>query len=511
MVLAAACVAAPAASAQELIYKWFGDQPQEYFGLGLAAMGDLTGDGIPDVVVGAPVANSSNGQVTAFSGADGSIAWTLIGGTYEVLGLSMESAGDIDGDAIDDLFCKSENPPSGNPGGWGVTLYSGATRAPLYTILGSTNQNLGALIESMGDVDGDGLGDVALTEWAAQHVFVVSGATGGLIYTILKPGDASFFGQSLASGGDVDGDGIADLVIGDASAVPTGIQLGAAWVHSGKTGALLYELKGLQVDSDFGEAVAIVDDLNQDGRSDVVVSTPNEHLSGHPYGRVRVFSGKSGSPLFNIAAPSGNFNYSSDFGKVLASAGDMDHDGFGDFLAYEGSGEIGGIGSSEVHLFSGRDGRRNYHYFAPDNLHRSFGEAMDLARDLDGDGSPEVALSDYLEDDGSGTNPGSASLWRGDDLFVDAEPRICVWFTKSITVKVGQGVAGAPYALFLVDVNGAPVNIAVAVGVFDANGRAQLTTWVPAGLRGDSFGLKAFALDANSRIIDSGVETVSFW
>lgn len=502
----------PAASAQERLYKWFGDEPRRDFGSSMVTPGDMTGDGIPDILVGFPGSNSWDGSIRAYSGADGSIAWTLNGGSTDNLGFNMESAGDADGDGVSDFFAYCAHPPGGNPGGTGVTLYSGATRSLIWTILGNTNEVLGLQIGSMGDLDGDGVVDAAIAEGAASDVHVVSGKTGSLLYLIQKPSDAGRFSSPIASGGDVDGDGFDDLVIGDESAFPNGVGTGAAWVFSGKTGAMLYEIAGVQSNSLFGKAVALVDDLNQDGRSDVVVSAPNEQLRfTDPFGRVRVYSGKDGSALFDIGPSPNTIHWQLGFGDQVATAGDMNRDGFGDFLVQQLlGGELDDYYSmrSKVLLISGRDGGRNYHYFDPDCRQTGFGDFERLAADLDGDGNPEVALANPGEDDGSGTLPGSASLWRGDDLFVNALPRQCFWYTHDVSLTVGQGIARAPYALFLVEVNGSPASQLLAAGVLDGGGRAKLSGWLPSGYRGTTFGVKAYSLGANSKLIDSGIETI---
>jgi len=93
----------PGASAQERIYKWFGDQSQEAFGNSLTTIGDVTGDGVPDVIVGAPSASTDFGMLRAFSGRDGSIAWSLFGTAGEALGLAVTSIGDVDLDGMDDF------------------------------------------------------------------------------------------------------------------------------------------------------------------------------------------------------------------------------------------------------------------------------------------------------------------------------------------------------------------------------------------------------------------------
>jgi hypothetical protein len=504
--LVAGCAAAPspAASAQEQIYKWFGDQPQEYFGGGLAVGGDLTGDGVPDILVGANQASNGVGSVRAFSGSDGSIAWTMFGGAGDFLGGDLAFLGDVDHDGISDFVGASWNAPGSLNLGGAVTLYSGATRAPIYTILGAAaGERFGTDIEPMGDLDGDGTTDVAVAENAFADVQVFSGANGALLYTIPTPAYGALFGEALASGGDVDGDGAWDLVIGDKWAHPTGAQTGAAFVYSGKSGAFLYELDGASQDDDFGDGVAIVHDLDRDGLADLLIGASGE-TDGWNYGVGHVHSGRNGSSVMSIGPL-----YLS-FAAEVADAGDMNRDGFGDLVIVQGWGgernnpyDLRAI----VHLFSGRDGSHLYHYLDPYSVGDGFASALKIAPDLDRDGSAELAFGTPWDDDGSQKFAGSASVWRGDDFFVDAVPTM-PYSGGPITLDVGQGVANAPYVLFLAEVLTSPANLLLAWGSLDATGHAILSGNLPFGLRGYTLGFKAYSLDANSKVVDSGIETI---
>jgi FG-GAP repeat protein len=501
------------ASAQERIYKWWGDQTNEYFGGQVATSVDLTGDGIPDFLVNASY-STDHGFLRAFSGSDGSTAWTLYGNTGEYLGFSFTTLGDVDQDGVGDFLATSVSPPFGNPNGYGITLYSGATRSPIYTILGDTNEQLGAGLASVGDVDLDGTGDFAAAEnyYGGHDVHVFSGKTGTVIYLISPPSDSRHFGWDLSGGGDADGDGFDDLVISDPYAVQGGKSFGAAWVYSGKSGTLLQELKGVVQDSLFGYSVALIHDVDQDGLADVVVGAPMESVGTQDTGHVRVYSGILGTLLLDVSVPPFFTGDDIQFGQYVADAGDVNHDGYGDFFALQPwGGEFYDPFSYDavVRLFSGRDGGQIYHYFDPQDHYFGVGPgSTTLVPDLDGDGNSEVAFGSWNDDDGSLTHPGSASVWRTDDLFVDVTPRQASSY-DTIDVAIGQGIAGAPFVLFLVAVNGIPTTTLVAAGLFDATGRGTLTGTVPLGLAGYDFGLEAFTLNSRPKVIDSGVETLS--
>lgn len=512
----AACLAfvMQAARGQEQIYKWWGDQTNESFGGHVSASADLTGDGIPDILVGAGGASTDHGFIRAFSGSDGSTLWTLSGNSGEYLGFATLPLGDVDQDGFVDFLATSANPPLGNPNGYGVTLYSGATRSPIYTILGDASEGLGASLVPLGDLDLDGFDDFAASEGdiVQKGIHVFSGKAGTLLYLIPPPSDSSpTFGHACAGGGDVDGDGFNDLVIGDYFAVPGGKVLGAAWVHSAKSGTLLYELIGVGQTSEFGYSVALIHDVDQDGLADVAVGAPLEHSGTQDSGHVHVYSGKFGSPLLDVSVPRYD-HFGIALGQFVADAGDVNHDGYGDFFALQPwGGEFYSQYSNDavVRLYSGRDGGQIYHYYDPQDPYFGVGPGMTtLMPDLDGDGNPEVVFGSWNDDDGSLTHPGSASVWRTDDLYVDVTPRQASIY-DTIDVTIGQGLAGAPFVLFLVAVNGIPTTTLVGAGLFDSTGRAELTGIVPPGVVGYDFGLKAFALDARPKVIDSGVETLS--
>lgn len=109
-----------------------------------------------------------------------------------------------------------------------------------------------------GDVDGDGLPDFAVADDDGFTVY--AGPTGAPIYSVPMPSNANFIG-ALASGRDLDHDGVNDVVIGDPSAVVHLENRGAVWVYSGATGSLLFEADGPRKDAFFGWSAAFVGDF----------------------------------------------------------------------------------------------------------------------------------------------------------------------------------------------------------------------------------------------------------
>jgi hypothetical protein len=506
-------VVSSGATAQERLYKWFGDQSNQQFGRSVGCDGDLNSDGVADFVVGAPSASTDLGMLRALSGSDGSVLWSLFGNSGEALGISTAMIGDVDNDGVSDFVTGSGNPPNANPSGWGVVAYSGATRTPLYYIDGMNNERLGSGIAPMSDLDGDGVTDYALSERFRGNIHVISGRYGTLIYLISAPSDAAFFSYAISSSGDVDGDGVSDLVVGDPEGAPGGIQTGAAWVYTGSTGRFLYELAGAQQYSNFGTGVALIHDLDSDGLSDVVIGAPDEVTGLAGSGHVHVFSGGTGAPLMDLSVPGANGGYI-ELGCLVADGGDVNGDGFGDFFADQAyGGELNNPSSvlSQVHLYSGRDGGEIYHYFDSDPYASGFGETVvQLVPDIDGDHAPEVMITNPWDNTSTLAAPGSVSVFRTDDLFVNAVPRVMNRGGGPTSLTVGQGTAGAPFALFLADINGNPLNALISIGLLDSTGRSTLSGVAPPGLSGNSFGFTAFTLNASSKIIASGVETVSF-
>jgi len=288
-------------------------------GYPLTEIGDATGDGVPDYVIGAPyetrTAGSSVevGAAYLYDGATGQRVWRALSPDPEEFGdfgMSAAPIGDADGDGYPDVLV-------GEPGTCYLHALSGATGAHLYSVR-PFDYNLtcvGRTLISIGDLDGDGLADVASDGHVNAgprdgRVVVVSGATGvARVLTDPPPDAVEGFGTAVALAGDFDGDGAADLLTRayiDHPDAP-GERVGRVYAVSGATGAVLrtFEAPAADVVADsvrwLGIAMAGGADLDGDGVPDVAATALR---SAPAFSRTYLFSGATGAVLGTAESPS---------------------------------------------------------------------------------------------------------------------------------------------------------------------------------------------------------------
>ena len=323
-------------------------QSGNYFGTSVAGVGDIDADGRADVLIGARAAvspgNAPAGRAFVFGGDDGLLLRDLIspdaqaGGSF---GAAVAAAGDVNCDLVPDLLVAAvgENTSAGDDAGRAY-LFSGSTGELLRTLESPSAQAAGLFgqaVAGVGDMDGDGCGDVAVgavnehpgNGVRAGRAHVLSGATGLAIRSLDSPlaQVGGRFGMSVSGAGDVDGDAVPDLLVGSPGETPDGPNSGRAYLFSGATGAHLVTLESPNVEPTgfFGGAVAAAGDLAGDGLADVLVGGGNEDTAaGFGAGRAYAFDG-TGGLLFAIESPNGQ--QSGTFGSAIAGAGDVDADG----------------------------------------------------------------------------------------------------------------------------------------------------------------------------------------
>jgi hypothetical protein len=199
------------------------------FGTDVCRGGDLDNDGTVDFLVGAPdyvdASSSKTGRVIAFSGATGSLLWGVEGAPDSKFGKSLTQPGDLDGDGEGDIVVgvPQHLDSGGNMTGC-VTVLSGASHAVLYKVFGdSANDTFGHSVHGVGgDIDNDGTNDYIvgapqLLGSDVGYARTISGATGATLFTFTEhttdPNTKSDYGKDV-TGGDFDGDGRVDVVIG---------------------------------------------------------------------------------------------------------------------------------------------------------------------------------------------------------------------------------------------------------------------------------------------------------
>jgi hypothetical protein len=386
--------------AQEILFRFDGSRSAQTLGGFVAGAGDLDGDNVGEIAVGAPQDHTVTGSVLVYSGACGSTLLQL--DPVEIRGLfgaTISRVGDLDGDGVPDLIIGA--PYTSRPEGFGVgavLVFSGATGTLLYNFIGDEAGNyMGWSVAGVGDLDGDGVPELMIgTPYAragevigAGNAVVRSGATGDLIYTFEGEDAGDFLGWAVASIDDLDGDGVTDLLLGAPSASPGGHpQAGRIEVRSGRTGELLYGLSGTEDSSHFGRSLAALGDLDGDGMSDFAVGAPIASPSGlSQAGSVFVFSGKTGALLYR-------FDGAASFDGFGASVGgaDVNGDGVPDIVVGAPSASSGGrVGAGSAFVFSGKDGQLLFRWDG-ETRGDALGQSVAGVGDLKGDRRDAVAF-----------------------------------------------------------------------------------------------------------------------
>ncbi|MBK9387734.1 MAG: FG-GAP repeat protein [Planctomycetes bacterium] len=336
-----------------VLRSWFG-APGASLGWSVAGPGDVDRDGVPDVAAGSVTANYQGreraGTVTVFSGRTGAVL-RLWGGTSsdDWLGSTLDLAGDLDLDGAPDLIAGA--PQNGNPVGSyeaGYALLISPRQDRVLRRLAGSNSGdeFGNAVAGCGDVDMDGIDDVIvgapLETFLGDRggcVRVFSGRTGAVLHLFTGRRGSDHFGIGVSGAGDVNGDGYADLLTGGIDMIYAN-RSGEACLYSGRDGSLIRVIPGVANGSMFGRWVGPVGDFDGDGADDIWVGAPMEM----PTGYVRIYSGRTGALLSEIAGNGGGF------GAYGRSVGDLDGDGWAE-LAF-GAPMEGGAGA--VHVFSTR-------------------------------------------------------------------------------------------------------------------------------------------------------------
>jgi hypothetical protein len=278
-----------------LIRTHYGGTSAYDWGAAVAGLGDLDGDGRSEYIATDPLAPTanSNGIAKVYSGATGAVLHTHLGDIADRLGASVANLGDLDGDGKPDygIGAHTDDNSAGVDAGC-VRLYSGASGTLFRTIEGpGPNALFGFKLARAGDVDGDARQDIAVTflddpfAFGRFRVRIHSGATGALIRTLTGECIDDGFGTSLAAIGDWDGDGREDLAVGT-------MRKDYAQIVSGRTGAVLATWRERYEYAQYAGQIAVsgIGDLNGDGRPDLVMGFSRDDIGGLDSGTVRVYS-----------------------------------------------------------------------------------------------------------------------------------------------------------------------------------------------------------------------------
>jgi len=327
-------------------------------------------------------ATAHSAQATGF-GVD---HW--IDGPRESVGFGQVSGvGDVNNDGYDEFMVGA---PYASPGGvqnaGSVFIYSGFSRRLIHQIDGTeVNQNLGLSLSRAGDVNADGLDDIVIgspfstvgNKTNAGTATIYSGLDGSVLYSFQGSANNEHFGRSVSHAGDVDADGSADIIVGTLTH--------NAYIYSGATGNLIYTPTPPYAWID-AHTVAGGGDLNGDGFDDFAISHPLQSDDGAPDGVVFAYSGADGSLLYEFGAPGSDIH----FGVAISFAGDVNADGFDDLLI-GAPGDQDEWGGGMIRVYSGINGSL-LHNIDGTHLNQAFGDSVSRAGDWDQDGHDDFMV-----------------------------------------------------------------------------------------------------------------------
>jgi tetratricopeptide (TPR) repeat protein len=322
-------------------------------------------------------------------------------------GWIARSIGDVDGDGIGDFVTSAPTHGAGGSNAGRIYVYSTRSGKLLWFADGSSNDQLGTGVEAAGDTNGDGIPDVVASGPGASGVaFIYSGRDGRVLRSFKSNNADEAFGNHIAAAGDFNHDGFADVIIGAPGKEGQRKIAGNAYVYSGKDGALLATLKGERRGDAFGSTVAGYS--NAGGERFVVIGAPGAGAQHH--GRVYVYSRELSKPRFIIDADaSGNA-----LGLMfVAVSGDIDGDGVSDIVASDWSNSAKGPSTGRIYVHSGKTGRRLL-TLTGETAGEGFGTSPSIAGDVDGDGRADLIVGAWQYGKAA-VSGGRAYLFSGRD------------------------------------------------------------------------------------------------
>ncbi|MBD2517377.1 FG-GAP repeat protein [Nostoc sp. FACHB-973] len=472
-------------------------------GISVSNAGDINDDGIDDLILGASSA-SSNGQYTvgesyvvfgSSSGFDASLNLSSLNGSNGFVingidadnfsGNSVSSAGDINGDGIDDLIIGAPGASPngqydagesyvvfGSNSGFGASLnLSSLNGSNGFVINGiDAGDRSGISVSNAGDINGDGIDDLIIGainaspngQYSAGESYVVFGSNSGfgvsLNLSTLNGSNGfvingiaarDYSGYSVSNAGDINGDGFDDLIIGARRADPNGQDsagesyvvfgsssgFGASFNLSSLNGSNGFVINGIAARDYSGGSVSSAGDINGDGFDDLIIGARRADANGQRFaGESYVVFGRSSGfgAQFNLSSLNGSNGFvingidaDDRSGNSVSSAGDINGDGFDDLII----GARGAFGDGES------SAGESYVVFGRSS---GFGAGLNLSSL---DGSEGFVIKAINHGDSSGGSVSSAGDINGDgfdDLIIGAtgaDPN-------------GQSEAGESYVVF---------------------------------------------------------------
>jgi hypothetical protein len=307
----------------------------------------------------------------------------------------------------------------------------------------------GNVVASAGDVNNDSYDDVIVGAPSYDNgqpgegaAFVYLGSASGLAASAAwsrSGGQASArFGTSVSSARDVNGDGYDDVIVGAPLHDNVQVDEGRALVYLGSASGLgasaAWSVEADQDGAQMGNAVAGAGDVNGDGYGDIVVGAHLYDNGESNEGLVSVYlgsvSGPSAAPVFTVESNQAGAG----LGVAVAAAGDVNGDGFGDFIAGASGWDNGQTDEGRALVYAGSPATgvvgSAVRAVESDQASAAMGSAVAGAGDVNGDGFSDVMIGASLYDGGQ-TNEGRALLFSGSRALLPAPNGISYYFVRA--------------------------------------------------------------------------------
>jgi len=335
-----------------------GTSEYRYLGWNVSCAGDVNNDGYSDVLIVSGMdfpSEYSFGAVYAYYGSASGLSsvpdWT--GNFIHSLYTVAAGAGDINGDGYDDIiFSRPKVGPHGN--GFVFLNYGSATGIEINQAWSYSNTRAGRGLSSAGDVNGDGYGDIIMSAyWEAplmehedKSILFLGSAEGFSQSPAWSKSNC--YGESVSGGGDINGDGYDDVIIGDGQCSP-----GVVYIHYGSATGISTDadrtITGSDPNARFGSSVSNAGDINADGYSDIIIGARKDEDTGKAF----VYYGSDSGPVESTVQVFQSDQINDQFGADVSSAGDVNNDGFSDVMIGAPNYSNGETGEGRVLVYYG--------------------------------------------------------------------------------------------------------------------------------------------------------------
>ncbi|GGM98165.1 hypothetical protein GCM10010967_34980 [Dyadobacter beijingensis] len=425
------------------------NQADAAMGYSVSSAGDINGDGASDIAIGAPFydkGQSDEGAVFVYLGSAKGIkpnpVAILESNQFEAqMGIAVGLAGDIDGNGFSDLVIGANLYDQGQVNEGAAFVFYGSksginANQPAILEVNQANAMLGMSVAGAGDINADGYGDVLAgapfysqgqTEEGAAFLYFGSPKGLGNKPTVIQSNQAyAHMGSAVASAGDLDADGYADIAVGAPHYDKVQADVGLTTIYSGSAFGINANpsaaIAGVQMNEEMGRSVACVGDVNADGYADLMIGSRLQGKGPANEGVVYIYPGSQAGmgkkPLSTLKSGQANAY----LGQSVASAGDVDGDGVSDVVIGCHLYSHGQNNEGAVMIWHGTtSGPVPASALMVNQPESQFGYSVSGAGDIDGDGYDDIVVGAPRYDNGQ-ADEGAAFVFRGTANGIDSNP-----------------------------------------------------------------------------------------